>query len=169
MTISQERVHVPGEWDSEPDEREFTSHGLRCVVRRMTHSGHLCGYVGVTKTHPWYEKHYNVSVKASKELIERIVNVEKIGVINLLCADRDVETGMFDLCLLVDVHGGLTFSSMGKGTYLPKGLWWFGFDCAHCDDLQPQLSFSLGGVYRTCEYVEGECVSLARQLAEIKE
>lgn len=35
-----------------------------------------------------------------------------------------------------DVHGGLTYASEGTETYpIPSAdYWWFGFDCAHCDD-----------------------------------
>lgn len=31
------------------------------------------------------------------------------------------------------VHGGLTFSDKGGGTF-PEGWWWYGWDYAHCDD-----------------------------------
>lgn len=89
----------------------------------------------------------------------------------------------------IDVHGGLTYS----GENNPKRIgredaplqWWFGFDCAHHDDLVPGLIKSLteveetlgtassslpflrDGVYRTQEYVMEETKRLAEQLAEI--
>jgi hypothetical protein len=35
----------------------------------------------------------------------------------------------------VGVHGGLTFAQMEPCTEHEDGQgWWFGFDCAHCDD-----------------------------------
>lgn len=51
-------------------------------------------------------------------------------------------------------------------------VWWFGFDCAHCDDLSPKYASYYGasfdrGVYRDISYVRSEVESLARQLAEI--
>jgi hypothetical protein len=56
--------------------------------------------------------------------------------------------------------------------------WWFGFDCAHCDDLSPMtyetmqgvrqaISIRDNGIYRTFEYVKGECAQLAQQLAGV--
>ena len=39
-------------WESEPDRKEWTAHGLKCVIKRVEHSGHLCGYVAVPKGHP---------------------------------------------------------------------------------------------------------------------
>ena len=41
--------------------------------------------------------------------------------------------GMNDLNIL-DVHGGITFSSGGDDKYLPKGYWWYGWDYAHVGD-----------------------------------
>lgn len=35
--------------------------------------------------------------------------------------------------LPLDCHGGLTFSSKGKGKW-PEGFWWYGWDYSHCDD-----------------------------------
>jgi hypothetical protein len=51
-------------------------------------------------------------------------------------------------------------------------VWWFGFDCAHCDDLCPKLfgplrTRLLDGVYRDLAYVKGECASLAQQLSAV--
>lgn len=33
-------------------------------------------------------------------------------------------------------HGGITFADGGENSNYPieSDLWWFGFDCAHCDD-----------------------------------
>jgi len=75
----------------------------------------------------------------------------------------------------VDVHGGLTYASEGDGEYLPKGLWWIGFDCAHARDLSPGLFQRFGGlmpdnlmrpgeVYRNIKYVKRETERLAEQL-----
>jgi hypothetical protein len=75
----------------------------------------------------------------------------------------------------IQVHGGLTYASMGK-----DGLWWFGFDCAHAGDLVPRILMVLldkprqdggewwysGETYRTWDYVENEVRKLVRQLRD---
>lgn len=78
----------------------------------------------------------------------------------------------------VDVHGGLTYAN-GKSDYPAdnKGMWWFGYDCAHFGDGR---DFSLmsdkykaisyldeGGVVRSLEYCVDECEKLAKQLEEL--
>ena len=45
-------------WDNEPDYLEFKHADLLCVIKRMPLSGHLCGYVGVTKEHRYFKKSY---------------------------------------------------------------------------------------------------------------
>jgi hypothetical protein len=51
----------------------------------------------------------------------------------------------------------------------PDNVWWFGFDCAHSGDHSP--AYDRGpryrGIYRTLEYVRGQCRSLAKQLADV--
>lgn len=62
----------------------------------------------------------------------------------------------------VDVHGGVTFSGHGSEGYPASGTdWWFGFDCAHFGDA---TSYSRRGVFRSLEFVEAECESLASQI-----
>ena len=56
----------------------------------------------------------------------------------------------------------------------PDNVWWFGFDCAHCDDLAPEMlkyrDFSRGiETYRDLAYVRHEVESLAGQLAALGE
>ena len=55
----------------------------------------------------------------------------------------------------------------------PDAVWWFGFDCAHADDMAPflmSLSRALrnlpGAEYRTMTFVQSEVSSLAGQLYE---
>lgn len=59
----------------------------------------------------------------------------------------------------------------------PDNIWWFGFDCNHAGDLAPGMQHFLssgyrslhrGDVYRDIAYVEAECASLAKQLAEYR-
>ena len=76
----------------------------------------------------------------------------------------------------VDVHGGLTYSSVDKET----DEWVLGFDCSHVDDFSPKLVLTLmkytdsrlehhtQGTYRTFEWVKEEVVKLAKQLGEME-
>lgn len=86
----------------------------------------------------------------------------------------------------VTAHGGLTYSDHCQGhiCHEPEPgqsdkVWWLGFDCAHCDDVQPALRASLRilsgipnplpwGTYRTLEYVKKEIYELADQLAAME-
>lgn len=42
------------EWENEPNKLDFESNGFQCRIRRIDHSGHLCGYVGIDKNHRLY-------------------------------------------------------------------------------------------------------------------
>lgn len=124
-------------------EMDFEHEGLRCLVVGLD-IGHRCGYVGIDKSHQLFGKHF-----------------------------RDVK---------VSVHGGLTFA--GKIIFYDD-LWFFGFDCGHLFDgmdyeLIKELStkehydliYPLNEIFsslrygpiRTTEFVESECISLAKQL-----
>lgn len=77
----------------------------------------------------------------------------------------------------VDAHGGLTYASAcaGEICHVPKpgepdDVWWYGFDCGHCDDLLPAYvvqfpELAKYGKYRDQAYVTAEVRSLAEQLA----
>lgn len=68
----------------------------------------------------------------------------------------------------VDVHGGLTYSAGVKNKYpFNEDLWWLGFDCAHLGDATG-WGGSDGDIFRSQEYVEGECERLAEQLAAMQ-
>lgn len=45
------------EWQYEPDHLDYELEGFPCIIHRNG-LGALCGYVGVPKGHPAYEKHY---------------------------------------------------------------------------------------------------------------
>jgi hypothetical protein len=67
----------------------------------------------------------------------------------------------------LDVHGGLTWanSSIARREQSLHD-WWFGFDCAHADDLIPKYPYKNHGTYRDATYVRQQCERLAKQLAE---
>lgn len=161
-------------------EKEFESNGLKCVVV-FQHSGHRCGYVGVPKEHSLYGKGYNEHLEIKKTDIE---DREVSGIFPLLGAmlddDERIRIEAYFQC-----HGGITYS--GKGSYpIESDLWWFGFDCAHCDDgkdfdlaiklfpehaewtvatKQMEERLQLCKPVRELDYVMEECSRLAEQLA----
>lgn len=149
-----------GEWDNEPDKVQWQDEatGLPCLAVRNRHAGNWCGYVGVTQSHPAFMKEYDSVRVGDDEWPE--------------------------------VHGGLTYADLcqpenheSRGICHvpdpdePDHVWWLGFDCAHFRDASPRdymLERDLGGIwsvepdqtYRRLAYVQAECRSLARQLAE---
>jgi len=150
----------------------FRHNGLLCCVVRMGFSGVLNGYVAVDKTHQLYGKNYSdkIIMDESPEF-----NGNYIGLV--CCAldpNRKEKEYPLDCALLV--HGGLTYSS-DHLSFIDKevfdNLWWFGFDCSHCDDLKPIQSdidreYPIGSqVYRDFKYVENETRKLAKQLTNI--
>lgn len=131
-------------WENEPNRLEFTAHGLQCLIMRHSELGHLCGYVGVNRSHPTYGLFYDSYGNLARLSIQR-----KLG---------DIK-----------VHGGLTFAERGNGKEWAADLWWFGFDCAHSDDYCPKLHLSQSdAVYRDINYVRAETEKLAKQLASIR-
>jgi len=151
-------------------ESDFIYKNLRCVVIFQP-TGYRCGYVGIEKTHSLYEKDYNKDCK-------------------VILSISDLEYSSPESYF--DVHGGITYSGGGINSKYPveSNLWWFGFDCAHCDDAfdyETALKYGLisythylylkqiDGIYhtntlgilRTKEYVEYQCKELAKQLAKI--
>jgi hypothetical protein len=83
----------------------------------------------------------------------------------------------------VEVHGGLTYSGLCRGSICHKpepgeerDIWWLGFDCAHYQDLVPSMRLILGHLpsftplhigdrYRSIGYVWTEVSRLAEQVA----
>lgn len=142
----------PGPWDNEPDKIQWVdpTTNLDCLMVRNPWAT-WCGYVGVPQDHAFYRKSYEVPE--------------------------------------VWVHGGLTFAELCSPGETLDGIchiaepgretkpWWFGFDCAHGEDLQPGMQtlmenygFNLygQGVYRDEAYVHAQVTSLAWQLHEMR-
>lgn len=51
MLANARKVLKP--WESEPDSLSFEHRGIECRIRRMSWSGHLCGYARLPDAHPW--------------------------------------------------------------------------------------------------------------------
>lgn len=173
-----------GPWQGEPDKAVWVDEetGLDCMIVRGP-SGALCGYVGVGPDHPLHGRDYNECLAHGVECEERWNH-------------KSPESAF-------DVHGGLTFADRCANTddpskhicHIPQegrphNVWWFGFDCAHYNDLTPltradhrrlyEEAVAKGdqegmrlwgpglwgeGTYRNLDYVIGEVRSLAKQLA----
>jgi hypothetical protein len=162
-------------------EKDWEHNGYRCVVIAWE-MGHRCGYVGVSDTHPLYNKKYDSAVPDS--ILPKYKDVMngtrgKRSVLGVLCASAaESRVG-----ILFDVHGGITYSEGGKKSRYPveSDLWWFGFDCGHYGDgidisimsdkyKEINIKYSLfdEGVIRTTEYCIQECESLADQLKALE-
>lgn len=180
----------PGPWQEEPDKVQWLDEasGLPCLAVRNEQYGNWCGYVGVSAGHPLYEVEYDSPSEKLKAAFERRKG-EPIGSMAagpvglLLAAMCDGETPRPDS--VFEVHGCLTYSGHCSGRIChavepgeDDRIWWFGYDCGHCDDFQPGMEArekSLGlhfgprhGKYRDLAYVEDECRKLARQLKDLK-
>lgn len=161
-----------GPWQSEPDKRQWRDDatGLPCLIVRNPSGGNLCGYVGVPASHPFHGIGYGDRAPT------------------LPCGEYCSDDHHYSCSpsAVTEVHGGLTFSdgcrhggdpSKGichvPGSGEPDDIWWFGFDCAHCDDLSPGYLSRYPShrdptdIYRDAAYVATECASLARQLAAL--
>jgi hypothetical protein len=141
-----------GPWNDEADKLQWVDEatGLDCLIVR-NHSGALCGYVGVSPSHPLHGKRYDDA------------DVEVHG--GLTFADRCDDDAPED-------RGICHVPAPGR----PKDVWWFGFDCHHFMDFgpgmaareaalgMPPIPSSLGESYKTIGYVQRECARLAEQL-----
>lgn len=96
-----------GKWTQEPDGLDFEHRGYDCAIRRVSNSGHLCGYVRIPDGHPWH----GLALDGWGD------DIPSISVHGGVTYCRDY---------LVSQDGE---------TKMPG--WWCGFDAAHCDDLVP--------------------------------
>lgn len=144
-----------GPWDSEPDKVQWpdAATGLPCLAVRNPFMGHWCGYVGVAEGHPLFGKDYG----ATGELRAH-------GGVNFANECQPGEREADGICHV-------------PAPDEPAQVWWFGFDCAHSDDLSPGTHAALASLgsqhllkwqkYRPLSYVQAECARLAAQLAKL--
>ena len=151
-----------------------TAAGLRAVIiicksaERMTHR---CGYVGVPSEHKFYGKDYGEPLDCITQFKADHATLGNKSPILMLTATVGGETENSirrALDIVVEVHGGLTYSG-GNNTYpVQANLWWFGFDCHHYGDADiepdPRWSAFRNGEVRSLEYTAAECERLAEQL-----
>jgi hypothetical protein len=143
-----------GEWQNEPDKRQWRDEetGYPCLIVRTPHTGSLCGYVGVSESHPCFGKDGDdceISVHGGITFAEP--------------------------CLSGDESRGICHIDPSN-----DNVWWLGFDTAHLFDYMPainalfktmpdfpkhpEMSEGFRDVYRNMDYVTSEVQSLARQL-----
>lgn len=161
-------------------EKEWqTKAGLKavCLIITMGDNGtgnkrHRCGYVAVVKDSPLWGKNYSEQLDCiTKESVESISIGKKSPLLAFTAGVNSDEEGCIrrSLDIVIDVHGGLTFS--GKLKNQDESLWWFGFDCGHyCDGIiEPLFEFEIESnqEVRSFEYVEAECESMAMQIANL--
>jgi hypothetical protein len=167
-----------GPWRHEPAAKAWVEGrtGLNCAIIRNPVVGNLCGYVAVEPGHPLHGKKYNDRIALPPVIGEReIVMGRDVGIISMLCDAFDhSQDGMVSVGVVLPAHGGITFSAGDTDDF-----WWFGFDCAHLDDMAPgvvAMSKSIGiehpamehGTYRDYDYVEGHVTRLAWALHEFR-
>lgn len=152
--------------NEEGNGESFELNGLQCVIKRV-HSGIWCGYVGVDRNHPWYGMNYQdvVTIK-DLESVMLSRNPSNVSILSLLIdmMDNNLENDQCSISTAIDVHGGITFS----GKFDDDDLWYFGFDCGHCNDFVPAFSYMTeGAIYRDKEFVKNECHRLVDQLLTV--
>lgn len=134
----------PGPWQTEPDKRQWQdpTTGLPCLIVRGP-LGALCGYVGLTDSHPLFQHDYDD------------VNVDVHGGLTYANFCQPTEEN----------HGICHLPDEGESDH----VWWFGFDCAHLWDLTPGSQYFKpdDAEYRTIDYVTSEVTRLAAQLADL--
>lgn len=145
-----------------------TRAGLRAVVIMSLGrtKNHRCGYVAVPEGHAFYGKGYSEQLP---EITQDQANNTMLGSKSPILAltagcDSDGEDCVRrSLDVIIDVHGGITYSSNEKSEDYPVAsespVWWFGFDCAHYMDNEE------GG--RSQQYCEQQCESMAQQFQDL--
>lgn len=135
-----------GPWKDEPD-REFwidEETGYPCLIRRQNILGFWCGYIGISKENPLFEKKYEEE------------SYDEIEVHGGITYSKHCD-GNQNLGICHPSEDG-------------DHVWWIGFDCAHAYDLLPSTDiYSLNVVYRDINYVKNEVKNLARQLRNMEE
>jgi hypothetical protein len=163
----------PGPWQDEPDRLEWKDErtGLACKIIRNTAFGNLCGYVGVPPTHPYSGWDFSDNIKLTPNDLKD-ATLEDIGIFDafVYAMQGGTTRGTIPLGMTLKAHWGITFS--GQMINDAAALWWFGFDCGHCDDFSPGLSRAglhlPHQIYRDIEYVKKEVTALAFQLRQLE-
>jgi len=112
--------------------------GLQCIVTTVS-CGHRCGYVRVPLGNRFYGIRINENVPGAKVNLNRPLGDSFSGMISLIGGTESLENFVTTLVGIMDVHGGITFSSNNVVFEQENSdplAWYIGFDCAHCFDLK---------------------------------
>ena len=144
---------VTGPWLKEPNRLEWEHLGMDCLIVRAPITYNLCGYVGVTKKHPFYEKDYD-DVHDQGLLVHGGLTFSD-HCQGAICHKKKQKVWWlgFDTSHCDDLSPGM----MANSSFLK--------------DMLPHLN-SLGdpfqrGIYRDFDYVKKETENLAQQLAQL--
>lgn len=124
---------LPGPWDEEPDQVEFSHAGLPCVLIRVPVQGSWCGYVAVPAGHQLFGVP-----------IERLSLGHEIGRPITWAEDHqpgDGERSVYGRTHRVPPGGPPGKPSRNAG----PPLWWIGFDCSQNWDLTPLQHAAIEG------------------------
>lgn len=185
--IDKSKWH-PGPWLDEPDKVEWRhASGLPLLIVRASHTGALCGYVGVPEGHPLYGVTNNEPCDALRPRLAARLE-EPMGTPSVMTLLRAMSGQELDTTPdnALNVHGGITYSEKcsGRICHVPRvgegEVFWLGFDCAHHGDYS-RMAYAgsevgrIVGVepepdetYRDIDYVRREVESLADQIAAVK-
>jgi thiol-disulfide isomerase/thioredoxin len=175
MKTIEYRTQLPnefpdGEWKNEYDKKQWLDKrtGLPCLVVRSP-VGALCGYVGVTKSHPFFEKNYddvpNLPVHWGLTFSDKCCGIpDNLEEVSDYLRPKVEEHGPYAFMVCHKVEDGED-----------ENVWWFGFDCAHCDDVMPSMvammqksgrefGITRYGTYKNVRFVESSVQTLALSL-----
>ena len=159
-------------WETEPNFKKWNAYGYRCVIMRHPEIGHLCGYVGIPKNHPLYGVHYGEESPALAARFKERLN-EPIGENAPIVAIMLGEPKATPELSFNNVHCGITWSADRlPGKKIKSRRWWYGFDCAHHNDICPYLARFQSiteATYKDMAYVKNITENLAFQLREIED
>jgi len=127
-------------WETEPNSAKWEDKltGYKCRIMRHGDLGHLCGYVGIPKTHTLYGKHYSD---------DEVADIRIHGGLTFSEADEDDKDTWwfgFDCSHMGDLSPKLLMVLVEKDRY----------------------RFDRTEQYRTWDYVENEVRELVRQLRD---
>lgn len=158
---------------------------MPCAIVKHENGGHLCGYIGVPPSHPWYGRDEGMGSN-------QLPHIDVHG--GITYASHSIYGHPTEIALLEERSTRLTAleersptstpltephiwerllaqerDRQGKPRNYPCNMnldvWWLGFDCSHLGDEAP--GWSPGeGVYRDEGYVRREIEKLVSQAAD---
>lgn len=165
-----------GPWQNEADKIAWTDRatGYPCIIRRSPGGGHLCGYVGVPRSHPLY----GFQVRATRGL-----GIDVHGGIFYAEECQHHESEIRSVCHVPRGGGAAAGTRREKIVFENNAArrgddaWWLGFECNQTYDVVPRSRAPHRGdqlldgvterVYRDEAYVFQECTRFAAQLEAI--